>query len=115
MGRPYNAVGAGVFGDAASSGRWRRVVGTHEGVERALEAFEERHGSSAAAAGTAAARGSLKSAVVVFWTTQMERSGCMCDFWRSSLVYMSRQLLPFQCYKRHVRDTSSFVNPLICR
>ena len=65
MGRPHNAVGAGVFGDAASSGRWRRVVGTHEGVERALEAAEERHGSSAAAAGTAAVRGSLKSDVVV--------------------------------------------------
>ena len=50
---------------SASSGRRRRVVGAHEGVERALEAAEERHGSSAAAAGTAAARGSLKSDVAV--------------------------------------------------
>ena len=46
---PLHAVGVGVFGVAALARRWRRVGGTHEGVERALEAAEERHSSSAAA------------------------------------------------------------------
>ena len=34
---------AGVFGVAALARRWRRVVGTHEGGERAFDASEEAH------------------------------------------------------------------------
>ena len=43
MGRPHNAVGAGVFGDAALARRTRQLLVARERGESAFDASEEAH------------------------------------------------------------------------